>query len=163
MRKSKKSNFQKSITYALLLICAGRVPLQAHTVIDPSPTAPTGLEKDFIAQTTTQFNATLFVNPLASNTYAIKLLGPLQKTVVGNSEDACIAVGFLGGMEEERRLSIESLRFMQAIDLSSGTCAGFLVSSATAQNCQYVYNEIGNAIMQRWLAVYSSTGSEVAP
>lgn len=49
---------------------------QAYTVVVPSTSAPQGIEQTFIAATTTQFEATLFVNPLFAGTYQIQLLGP---------------------------------------------------------------------------------------
>lgn len=63
------------ITLALLLSLSGITPVNAFTVITVSTgTAPT-IEKELLAQATTQFNASLVVNPLASNTYTLKLFG----------------------------------------------------------------------------------------
>jgi hypothetical protein len=48
---------------------------QAYTVVTISTGAPTGLEQQFLSATTNQFQASLLVNPLASNTYQLKLFG----------------------------------------------------------------------------------------
>jgi hypothetical protein len=57
-------------TTALLFCLSGWA--QAYTVVTSTNPA---LEKELICAATTQFSASLFVNPLASNTYQIKLLG----------------------------------------------------------------------------------------
>lgn len=47
----------------------------AYTVVTFSTSAPSGLEKSFLANTTNQYLGSLTSNPLASNTYALKLFG----------------------------------------------------------------------------------------
>ena len=48
----------------------------AYTVIQASTFAPAGLEQQFIASTTNQYLANLYVNPLFAGTYQIQLIGP---------------------------------------------------------------------------------------
>lgn len=58
------------------LLLAGMLSnVHAYTVVTTSTGAPAGLEDSFIAQTTTQFNASLYVNPLFAGTYQIQLFG----------------------------------------------------------------------------------------
>lgn len=47
----------------------------AYTVIEISTGAPAGIEAQLIAQTTTQFNATVVPNPFFPNTYQIEVFG----------------------------------------------------------------------------------------
>jgi hypothetical protein len=48
---------------------------QAYTVVTISNSAPTGLEKEFIASTTNQFQATTIINPFFQGTYQVELNG----------------------------------------------------------------------------------------
>ena len=58
---------------SLLILFVGSV--QAYTVVTVSTAAPDGLEQSFISATTSQYSATVIKNPLASNTWTMKLLG----------------------------------------------------------------------------------------
>lgn len=55
------------------LFCAMNV--SAFTFVTLAPGTTTSIETEFLAATTTQFDAVLTPNPLASNTYAILLKG----------------------------------------------------------------------------------------
>lgn len=139
-------------------------PAYGFGQVTASTAAAAGLEKAFVAQTTTQFKCELKINPLVSNTYSIKLIdfGEPQ-TVLGNSFDECISQGFSDGMDDERYHNLVTIQNFQLVDLGSGTCAGVIVDSVTARNCQYVYNLIGNSISERWNNIYTSSGVIVAP
>jgi len=50
-------------------------PAQAYTVVTVSTKAAPGLESAFIAETTTQYEASLFINPLFAGTYQVQLIG----------------------------------------------------------------------------------------
>lgn len=65
-------NFQKAVIALSVLASQSAF---AYTVAQPSPTAPPGLEAEFIAATTTQFNATVVANPFFPGTYSITLNG----------------------------------------------------------------------------------------
>lgn len=142
-------------------------PLNVHAFflnVVASTAAPANIGQLFITNATTYFNASLFVNPFASNTYSITLFGKGQPvTVLGNSEDECLAMGFGSGMDGERYEDMTILQSFQNTDISSKTCAGVVVSSTTYLSCQLIYNLVGNAIMKRWNAIYSSSGSVIAP
>lgn len=62
------------IAACALLLCVARAG--AFTVVSISTGAPKSLEQQFISNTTSQFQATLLVNPLVANTYQLKLFGP---------------------------------------------------------------------------------------
>ncbi len=96
--------------------------------------------KELIAQTTTQFNSILTINPLASNTYTIKLLGLNPNYVPLNlGADAVMQLQvfpYAAGMYYERS-NISSLfgNFMslcddpgtfQMVTMDSTTCQGVL-------------------------------------
>jgi hypothetical protein len=122
------------------------------------------LEQRFLADTTYYFNATLIPNPITSNTYTIKLLGPGQPLdLLGGPLNDCLSQGVSDGMDYERQATIQQIQAFQNIDLSSGTCAGLVVSTQSAADCQAAWNLIGNAIAQRWDQVYNSSGVVVAP
>jgi hypothetical protein len=55
-----------------LALCAKGFP---YTVITVAGTAPQGLEQELIANTTTQYQATLLVNPFFAGTYQINISG----------------------------------------------------------------------------------------
>lgn len=74
-KNERHKNWIVSVLCSCLFLCLS-TKAQGHTVVDISTAAPAGIEKKFIEATTTQFQASVFVNPLASNTYAIKLFGP---------------------------------------------------------------------------------------
>lgn len=125
--------------------------VNAFTTVTLSTSAPLSVEKKFIELTTTYFTVGLFVNPLASNTYAIKLFGTNPPvTVLGNSFDECIATGYADGMENERTATIGLIQSFQRFDVSSGTCMGVVVSTTAFQACQLIYDNLGIAIMDRW-------------
>lgn len=65
----------KTICVALgLFFYAGRFSF-AYTVVQVSSSTPESIEQQFIANTTSQFNAVLFTNPFAQNTFQITLFG----------------------------------------------------------------------------------------
>lgn len=159
-RKQSKTFTEACIAiFGATLLCVARAG--AYTVVTSTDPA---LEKQFLASTTYYFQATVSANPLASNTYAIKLLGPGQaKDLLGGPLTDCLSQGFSDGMDSERQSEMDSIKARQAVDASSQTCSGVVVDSTTAKDCQYVYGLILNDINQRWNTVYTSTGGVVAP
>lgn len=71
--------------------CLAATSAYGYSFIQISTAAPTGLESQFIAATTTQFNAKVVANPLASNTYAITLYG-LNPSYVTPSTATCFNI-----------------------------------------------------------------------
>lgn len=132
------------------------------TTVTVSTSAPVDLEASFISQTTSQFDARATANPLAANTYTIKLFGFKTNTFVGNALDDFMADEFGDGMDSQRDDDIRVLQGFQGVDITSGTCAGLVVDSTTYNACQKVYALIGNTIAQSGLAVYNSTGGVVS-
>lgn len=65
----------------ILFACAGlffslkATEAQAYTFVTLGPNVPETIEQQFIASATTQYQATLVPNPLASNTYQLTLFG----------------------------------------------------------------------------------------
>jgi hypothetical protein len=59
----------------LLVLFSVSCPLEAYTVITVSTAATPGIEQQFIASATAQYLMDYFKNPLASNTYTLKLYG----------------------------------------------------------------------------------------
>lgn len=122
------------------------------------------LESQFLSDTTSYFQANWKVNPLVSNTYQINLVGLGQPPdLQGGPLNDCISQGFADGMDAERWATIQIMKKIQNNDQNNGTCAGIIVDTTSAVNCQLIYNNIGSIIAQRWLEVYSSTGGVVAP
>lgn len=134
----------------------------AYTVVTLSTSAPAGLEKAFIMATTTHFRVEFKANPLAANTYTIKLLGVGEpQTVLGNSLTECIAQGFADGQENERSETIKYLRDQKVVDFDNWTCANLPVSSIISDDCQKVYDLVTDELNRRSQQIYSSTGAVV--
>lgn len=108
--------------YRRILVCAGFClianarHLYAYTVITLSGNVPEAVETQLIASTTNQFQSTLFVNPLASNTYQIKLLGvnpnynppPTNKdllNVITTISTQTYVYGFVDGMTYQQGIA----------------------------------------------------------
>lgn len=141
--------------------CAGD---SGYNVVQISTAAPVGTQAAFLSAISGQFNASVVPNPLASNTYAIKIFGPQAgQQLQADSLDSCISQGFSDGMDSERQSEMNSIESLEIIDASSGTCAGIVVDSTTETDCQYIYGLILNNINQRWDTVFNSTGGVVAP
>lgn len=58
------------------------LPAQAYTVVEISTGAPAGLEKSFIANTTTYYSASVVPNPYVPNTYHMVLFAPVANPAV---------------------------------------------------------------------------------
>lgn len=65
----------RAIAASAVLVCAQGSNLQAYTTVLISSAAPSGLETQFLASATNQYVGTITPNPLASNTYTLKLFG----------------------------------------------------------------------------------------
>lgn len=112
--------------------------LHAFTQLTVSTAAPAGIEQQFIAATTNQFQAILTSNPLAANTYAIKLFGPNPNyqapPLVPTTLEAALSLGstvytygWANGMDYERT---KDLNFFLALP-SSTTPGGFFVNCSS--------------------------------
>lgn len=86
---------------ALVLCAYGCAsPADAHTVVDVSTAAPSGLESDFLRDATSQFLSSLYVNPYYPGTYALKLFArnpaynpPPPPVVPPTTLEAALALG----------------------------------------------------------------------
>lgn len=146
---------------AAVLWCGGRA--WAYTVVTASTAAPAGIEQKFIAATTAQFNASLFVNPLASNTYAIKLFGlnpnyvpppqvvPLDFAAIISSVSFNYVYGFVDGQYLERK---QDLNMVGSLDVMCSTPTAFGLIQATtatwsAATCMDVLGTLNSQIYQQ--------------
>lgn len=65
-----------AFTFGIIGLLTCLVPVSnAYTVIILSTGVPESVEQTLLTQTTTQFNASVIVNPLVNNTYQVKLFG----------------------------------------------------------------------------------------
>jgi hypothetical protein len=110
---------------------------QAYTVIVPSTSAPAGIEQAFISVATNSFNASLFVNPLVSDTYRITLFGPAisQFTLIKDSDTYAFIYG--EGEEDERQRDIDNMVGPDLNCDASSYCTG--ISSITAPGNYQTY------------------------
>lgn len=154
----------KKYALAFLLGFTGLSNCYGYTTVSVSTAAVPNIERDFIAATTTQFKSDFYKNPLASNTFQIKLIDKNEgQSLQGNAFDSCIAYGFANGMDEERKKNMITIISSQQEDLAHGTCAGFDADEKTAQDCQYLYYSIINKLCDGCTTVYTSTGAVTNP
>ena len=66
----------RRIIPVLSLIFYGSGMSHGYTTVVASTSAPAGVEAQFIAATTTQFNATVTTNPFFAGTFSVTLYGP---------------------------------------------------------------------------------------
>lgn len=123
----------------------------AFTVITVSTSAPDGIEAQFIADATSQWNMSYFKNPLASNTYQLKLFGPNENfnPAPTNQEllDALVTVdsytysaGYATGRTDQQTfdLSMLSSFFVNCSSPTAFALPGFSTSTFNANTCQNV-------------------------
>lgn len=136
-------------------------PLWSYTVVTLSTAAPQGLENTFIASTTNQFAASLFVNPLASNTYGIKLFGPnpsynAPEPPPSNLEQALslgatvYVYGFANGMRYQQN---SDNNLVESFDVKcSSVPIGFSTATWSTGTCHAVAEAIDSAVFQESLS-----------
>lgn len=161
---------KKSIWYALAPLFLA-VHVQAYTVVTVSTGVPPTVEKALLAQTTTQFNASLIVNPLAANTYQVKLFGfnpayqpPPPAPALINLDTLTTkltaistytyVLGFASGMLYERNSDAAILGFYMNLCSSATTFNLVKIDSTT---CQGVLG-----FMDNWI-IRQSSGLAVVP
>jgi len=134
--------------------------VDAYTVIALQAGTPESVEQAFLASTTNYFDATIFVNPLAPNTYQLTLKGAKSSPIpTATAFDAACALCWGGGMYRERLDDLNLIGGMYAQDALNNTCAGtpisfststVCVSTATANfDCLSVYTQITSTITLR--------------
>ena len=154
--KSKKRQF----TFGLFLGLAIWQKTEAFTQVTVSTTAPPAIEKAFIAATTNQFLATLIANPLAANTYSIKILGPnpsyMPPTPMPTTLEAALSLGatvyvygFSNGMEYERSNDLSFINDF-VINCSSPSAFDLVRSSANT----FDFGTCEDALMMVYAEIY---------
>lgn len=132
---------------------------QAYTVVTTSSSAQPGLEASFIAATTAQFQAVVTSNPLASNTYSVKLISvnpnynapepPPSNLDQALSLGATVyAYGFGAGQGYDQHVQ---LGIVGSFALNCSTPMANVPTYDTA-TCQAVTGAISNAIYQQSLS-----------
>jgi hypothetical protein len=130
------------IGLVLLLLSS---PLGAYTVVIVSSAAPVGIEQQFIASSTAQYQMDYFKNPLASNTYTLKLYGtnpnfnpppPLPSTLQQSLALASTVYvyGFASGMAYERSVDT-SMISSYLVNCSSAGYFGASTGSWNTSSC----------------------------
>lgn len=81
MRKTIWKTWREASIYSVLILAtSGTIQTakadQGFNTVTMSTAAPAGTEQSFISAISSQFNAKVTANPVASNTYAIKVFGP---------------------------------------------------------------------------------------
>ena len=113
---------------------------QAYTVVTVSTAAPQGLEQSFLDATTNQFLATLFKNPLASNTWSVKLFDVNPNYNTHNPPPTTLEqalslgatvylYGFMNGIQDERDRDLSW--FTAPIGALGWNNGGFLVNCSS--------------------------------
>lgn len=99
-------------------------PAHSFTTVTVSSAAPAGTEALFIAQATSTFNASFYVNPLFANTYQIVLYGPQPSnfTIIKDSETYSFIFG--QGILNERSQDLNNLAGVDSNCDASPYCVG---------------------------------------
>lgn len=115
------------------------------------------LEKQFLAATTNQFLATLIPNPLAANTYTLKLLGlnpsfnapPTTLEQALSLGSTLYVYGFASGMNYQQHVHNN---LVETYEVNCSTPIGSSTSTWDIGTCQAVTGAIDNAIFQESLS-----------
>lgn len=149
-----------TVTFAAFLICAFRQYVKAYTTVIISTAAPKGLETQFLASTTNQYLAKITSNPLAENTYTLKLFDynlsfnpePTNKDLLNSIvtiSSYTYAYGWADG-ESYNQSALIKLSTGYLINCSSPIAAFNLVRTSTAtfdtETCYDVMQTLINAI-----------------
>jgi hypothetical protein len=133
-------------------------PSRAYTVITVSTSTDESTETALIAQTTTQFNASLFVNPFTPNTYQVKLFGLNPNynppPTVAQIEQNTVQFEYASGMIYERSGDAGALGYFMSLCDNATNFALVTIDSTT---CQGVLG-----FMDQWIVTQTS-GVAVLP
>lgn len=146
-----------SIAMAIVLLSAN-AKATTYTVNVYLPTAQ--LQSDFIANTTTQYQAVVTTASFA-NTYKVTISSknPQPPTQPFNHES--YEMGFGDGQDDERWKNLTAIYDLQLKDSWVNQCAGFdLVPSTTSMfnACQMAYHNAIKQIGSSWYTLFTSTG-----
>lgn len=128
----------------------------AFTQVTISTAAPVGLEADFIQKTTSQFTADYFKNPLASNTYSLKLKGlnpnynapppPPSTLEQALSLGATVyTYGFRDGLGYQQGVDIG---IVQGFEVKCTTPIGFSTATWDTDTCYAITGAINSTLYQ---------------
>lgn len=132
----------------------------AYTVIQVSTASTPGLETSFIQATTSQFTASVFVNPLFANTYQILLYGynPGYVKPVSNKDllDALVTVDSFtyvyGWADGEAYQQHADNLLTEQFEVNCSTPFGISTSTWNTATCLSVTGAIDEAIFQESLS-----------
>lgn len=121
-----------------------------------STEAPAGIETTFIAATTNQFRADYFKNPLASNTYSLKIRGvnpnynapspPPSTLEEALSLGATVYVyGFSNGMNYEQRVDMD---LVIGFEVNCSTPIGVSTATWDTNTCYAITGAIDSALYE---------------
>lgn len=157
------------LTIPLLLLLQGQS--HAFTQVTISTAAPQGIESTFIAATTNQFQASYFKNPLAANTYAIKIFGlnpnfnpPVTNAMLLNAlvtvDTYTYVYGWAGGVSYQQ--TIEEGVIGNYGNLCDTATSFMLIQATTSTwstgSCQDVIATILNQLFQLSLSTFPVAG-----
>lgn len=149
-----------AIKWALFLM-AFPTPGIAYTVVQASSAATAGIESEFIAATTTQFNAKVVVNPFFAGTYQMTLLGenPNYNPTLTNVQllNSLVAVstndyvyGFSNGLDYQNEVD-EGITAWYGVNCSTPSAFTLIYTSTMTFNketCEDVASNILDAFYQ---------------
>lgn len=168
--KVHRRKFKEGNTFIgfVLALCLWTVPVHAYTTVILSTGTPESVEQALLVQIANQFNASLFTNPLASNTYQIKLFGlnPNYVTAPGlitldtlaNKLTAIssqtVVTGFASGMLYERNNDAGMIGYYMGL---CDNATNFSLVTIDSTTCQGVLG-----FMSNWI-VFQTSGIAVVP
>jgi hypothetical protein len=155
-----------------LCLSLGGYPGFSFTQVTVSTSAPVGIEKVFLANATNQFQAVLVANPLAQNTYALKLYGfnpnwnPSPTTKEAMAAAVAISTttfiyGFADGMTYENNISIGLAGEMS--NLCSSATNFMLIQSSTETFSRDTCVDVLSNLLQEFFQIDLSTPTPIPP
>lgn len=175
--------FTSLVTQVVVMACILAIipkPVNSAVNVYLTPASPASLQADFIANATTQYNATLVASPYFPGTFTLNLISkkvvapPTTQLPCDLDKNLALLVanstktydyGFSAGMDSERYQDVQWLYGMQGQDYIAGTCAGMPMVATSTTSCENAclsaYNVIVSTIQQRWGYVFDATGNVV--
>lgn len=149
------TTWMKTILITIVLVARAN----AFTTITTSTGVPVTVEQSLITQIKNQFNASVFVNPLAANTYQVKLFGlnpnyqslPLVTLDTITNKLTSIStytyvVGYAQGMLYERGKNSSSLGYFMGL---CDNATNFNLTTIDTTTCNSVLGYMDNLITQQ--------------
>lgn len=139
------------------------IQAQAFTTVTLAPGTPESIEKSFIAATTSQFQTTLFVNPLVPNTFQLTILGVnpsyspslTAQQVLNTFAENDFIFGFQDGMVYQQTMEENMIAGRYGVSCSTPTAFNLVRTSSQnfdANTCNDVISTVLDSLFEQSLS-----------